>query len=704
MQTGNGFLPSIEALAQIDRSPERLSRKLERSLVIMAEALGAQQALLVTVEIAGCPRGARFGVGIEPAGLEALGACLVKVLPSLPQAPVMVESNGAGQLSALCSGELSATTSRPLIAAPLVCKRRTIGLVVLFRDGHTPFADLDRSFLSAAAAIVSLMSEKQMAASSAHASLRQIIVAKQEWEQTVDVLPQLVMLLDEEGRVARANRMTEKWLGISVKSVRAKSVHELLHPECADEGCVLGVAYAAAWRAAGENEPSGEEFYDARLRRYLRVEVRKPRSPDAEKTAGESRYAVLIFTDITLERRAREWLQKTNSRLESEVVRSQELLDKANRDLASESARKVRNAQALLESKSRYESLVNTTVTGIYIAECNRLVFCNRRLAEMFGYEEEQLKGFGLAELIESPSPDPYPAYASSSLEMPRAAVVRGMRKNGEVIWLVQSTAEVRYRGRPAVLGNLLDVSEQIRVQEELKHSKKELRNLSSQLLAVQEQERKRIASDLHDGIGQILSAIKINVENAIREYGAEKPEVFDRLQGVISKVQRCMDEVRRIAMDLRPATLDYLGVVATIRWFCREFQEDLPGIEIVKQVSVAESEVPDSLKTVIFRIMQEALNNVAKHSRATRAEVRLEAAGDRLVLTIADNGVGMAGTRGAIAGGGIGLISMKERAELTGGTLCLSSDAGRGTVLACAWPTDTRGADVVSRASEAAE
>jgi signal transduction histidine kinase len=142
--------------------------------------------------------------------------------------------------------------------------------------------------------------------------------------------------------------------------------------------------------------------------------------------------------------------------------------------------------------------------------------------------------------------------------------------------------------------------------------------------------------------------------------------------------------------MDLRPSILDDLGILATISWFCREFQTTFPSISIETQINIQEDEVPDSLKTVIFRIMQEALNNVAKHGKADLIRLTLWKNDDKIELVIQDNGQGfnlpevlaMDSSRR-----GLGLASMRERSELSGGSLAIESTPGKGTTVKAEWP-----------------
>ncbi len=233
-------------------------------------------------------------------------------------------------------------------------------------------------------------------------------------------------------------------------------------------------------------------------------------------------------------------------------------------------------------------------------------------------------------------------------------------------------------------------ISEWEQAQAALRESSRELRILSNQLLSAQEKERKRIARELHDGIGQALSAIKFSVESSLNRMGkdADRPEV-QALQGVIPLTRKTLAEVRRIVEALRPAMLDDLGIVATVTWLCRQFQNIYGNIRIESCIDIQEQDVPPALKTVIYRILQETLNNVAKHSGADRVRLTLAKSGECLELTLADNGAGFDLERvmaAAPSRRGFGLASMRERAKLSGGVFEIQSAAGEGTSIRVVW------------------
>lgn len=236
-----------------------------------------------------------------------------------------------------------------------------------------------------------------------------------------------------------------------------------------------------------------------------------------------------------------------------------------------------------------------------------------------------------------------------------------------------------------------IEITERQRAEEALRKSEEELRHLSSQLLKVQENERKRISRELHDSIGQSLTAIKFGLENARSQVAQDTAEAsVELLATLIPLVQEASEEVRRIHTDLRPSMLDDLGILTTINWFCREFQLIYTGIRIEKQLDIKENDVPEPLKIIIFRILQEALNNVAKHSHADLVRLYFGKTDEIIRLAIRDNGRGFDMwdvLSMEEAEKGFGITSMKERAELSGGTFTIESSPGEGTVVEASWP-----------------
>jgi signal transduction histidine kinase len=274
--------------------------------------------------------------------------------------------------------------------------------------------------------------------------------------------------------------------------------------------------------------------------------------------------------------------------------------------------------------------------------------------------------------------------------KVPSEYEIRGLKKNGDTIWVMRSFSLINYKDGPAISGIVSDLTKRRKAEDALRESGKELRILSNQLLSAEEKERKRIARELHDSIGQALSAIKFSVENALGQLRKVSDQSeLEPLEALIPLTQKTIEEVRRIVKDLRPSILDDLGILATINWFCREFQKVYAGIRVEADIDVREDVIPSALKTVIYRILQEALNNVAKHSAADLVQLSLEQKGHRIIMHIQDNGVGFDVPKAMSmtpSRRGFGLASMRERAGLSGADFRITSEADQGTNIRVEW------------------
>jgi signal transduction histidine kinase len=217
------------------------------------------------------------------------------------------------------------------------------------------------------------------------------------------------------------------------------------------------------------------------------------------------------------------------------------------------------------------------------------------------------------------------------------------------------------------------------RLLEKLRAGRERQRALSRRLLTAQEQERRRLAVELHDELGQVLTAVKINLESLERISGAGPAPAH--LHDAIASVDHAMQKVRDLALDLRPSVLDDLGLAAALRWYVDRFAR---GIDAEVRVSVdAVPPLEPELETACFRVAQEALTNVARHAGARRVWLDLKALPDGVELSVRDDGVGfdvVAARDRAIGGESMGLLGMQERVSLVGGEFEVRSGPDGGT------------------------
>ena len=237
--------------------------------------------------------------------------------------------------------------------------------------------------------------------------------------------------------------------------------------------------------------------------------------------------------------------------------------------------------------------------------------------------------------------------------------------------------------GSTLILEMGIDITELKRAEEELRNKEHQIRFFASQYLTAQEKERRRIAAELHDSIASALAGIKFRIEKTGEDMKRGLGDVKS-MQDLSTNLSQTIGEVRRIMTDLRPSILDDLGILPALTWLCREFEATYSRFSVEKQIGIPEERVPEALKIVIFRISQEAINNIAKHSDASRVLLSLQKAEEMLELTIQDNGHGF---RPDEIAKGLGLSTMRERAELSGGVFSIQSSAGKGTLISVSWP-----------------
>ena len=388
--------------------------------------------------------------------------------------------------------------------------------------------------------------------------------------------------------------------------------------------------------------------------------------------------------------------KKLESELERRVEKHTAELTKANRELQQQVSYR-REVQERLESEHAFRKTIEETIpSGLIVVDIEgQIIYVNQAFCRMVGWTA--------VELIGSRPPYKYwpPGESEertrsflkklSELESPYEVERQFMRRDGELFWgLLFSTQFSNSKGR--IIGRLssvIDITARKKAQEALKQSEERLRELSVKLIQVQETERKRISQELHDSIGAGLSAIKFSLEKKISEMG-ERPKEGPVLEDIVARLQNIIVETQRISRNLHPSILDDLGISAAIRSFCREYQEVYTDIQVHQDVGVDEENLPENIKILLYRLMQESLNNIAKHSGATQVELVLKMTENTIEMRVEDNGEGFdlnaLYKNRSHRKGGLGLRGMKERTELSGGSFEMRSAPGAGTKIRAKW------------------
>ena len=234
--------------------------------------------------------------------------------------------------------------------------------------------------------------------------------------------------------------------------------------------------------------------------------------------------------------------------------------------------------------------------------------------------------------------------------------------------------------------------AENARLLDRLIETERRFRRISRGVLRVQEEERAKISRDLHDGIGQSLTALKIQLELMEQEAGKAQPALAPRIGAARELAESCLSEVREMARLLRPQMLDDLGLEPTLRWLARTVEERT-GVAVALDLALGDSVDPDA-ETLVFRLVQEALTNIVKHAGVRHARVRVKAAAGSILLAVEDEGAGfdaasvLAGTEEEK---GFGVRAMRDRVQSFNGRFQIESSPGR-TVLEAEIPLEPRG------------
>lgn len=328
-------------------------------------------------------------------------------------------------------------------------------------------------------------------------------------------------------------------------------------------------------------------------------------------------------------------------------------------------------------------------VAAVWLDRQDRIREATASAAGMLGFEPQALIGRQLADLAAEGW--------RTAAEVAAARVRFGSTDSFELLLrgrsgrqtLVEMTAQAQPlpNGEP---GSVIAWSERRlrrRSRSESSPGDVELRRLAYGLLRTQEAERMRVAGELHDDVAPLVVMVKYMIEDAqTRLARGALNEADEVMNGATARLRDVLAELRRISTDLRPRLLDDLGLGPTLQWYCRGFEDACPSLAVKCRIAAEERDIPEDLKLEVFRIVQEALSNVAQHAHANRVNVSLVRMGDELRLAIDDDGVGFDPGRVAEQGMGLGLHAIRKRIDATGGMLSMETAPHRGTRVNASW------------------
>lgn len=347
-------------------------------------------------------------------------------------------------------------------------------------------------------------------------------------------------------------------------------------------------------------------------------------------------------------------------------------------------------ALALRDSEQKYRQLVELAQEGIWAIDAGeRTTFVNPRMAQILGYTAQEMLGRPLFSFMDESNVD----LCKALLERRRGGVIERhdfdfLRKDGSAVCVSMETAPIvdeagRYMGALAVVA---DITRRVQAERRVRDDASRLRDLSRRLLEAQETERRRVARELHDDLGQALLTLRLNLQ-AIGS--AQDPSVAGRVQEGLEVVSDAIARVRDLSLALRPSLLDDLGLVPALRWQMDSLAQRF-GLSASIVVEPSEIEVPSDVATTCFRVAQGAMLNTARHAAASHLWVEVRRRDRTLCLVVRDDGIGFdvdATIQRARRGESLGLLSMIERVDLAGGEMEIDSGPGRGTTVEARLP-----------------
>ncbi|MFN0172709.1 MAG: histidine kinase [Bryobacteraceae bacterium] len=324
-----------------------------------------------------------------------------------------------------------------------------------------------------------------------------------------------------------------------------------------------------------------------------------------------------------------------------------------------------------------YRVFVERMNEGAAVLSADHTVLhCNRRFAQLLGGGIKGVIGSAMQSWVWPDDRGRLDALLRRATQGNCRGEVRLQSRKGASLPVHLSLNPLRLESTQAVCMIASDLSAVKRVEQKLRASSEQSRNLAARLLSVREEERTRIAREVHDELGQALTAVKIDLAWLASRLPSRNAPMIERIRCTLELADSIIQSVRRISTDLRPGVLD-LGLAAAVEWQAQEFQART-GIQCKVRLLTREVFAPE-VSTALFRILQETLTNVARHAKATRVEVVKQKQDDRLVLRISDNGQGFDQANPCLSGS-LGLLGMRERAAMLGGGVKISSAPGKGT------------------------
>ncbi len=344
---------------------------------------------------------------------------------------------------------------------------------------------------------------------------------------------------------------------------------------------------------------------------------------------------------------------------------------------------------ALRESEEKFRTLAEKSPNMIFINKIGKIVYANKQCEEVMGYKRQEFYSpdFDFFRLIAPEFLEKTKSFYSQHIKRKDISPYEYalLTKSGKRIDAILATRLINYEGEKAILGIITDITERKKAEKTLSESREQLRNLAAHLQSIREEERALVAREIHDELGQALTALKMDLSWLDKKLPEEQSPLLKKTKSMSQLIDSTIQTVQRLSAELRPGLLDDLGLLAAMEWQAEEFQKRT-GVACELSLGSQEIDLDQESSTAIFRIFQETLTNISRHASATKATVNLAEKGAQLELTIKDNGKGI--TEEKISDPkSLGLIGIQERVHFLGGNIDIKGIRNKGTTVTVSVP-----------------
>ena len=396
-------------------------------------------------------------------------------------------------------------------------------------------------------------------------------------------------------------------------------------------------------------------------------------------------YHFMFSKDISKRKEVERELKEYRDHLEELVNKRTVELSKANQKLKEEINERTHTEKELRESEERYQKLLETANDAIFIADAETgiILNANKKAGELLGIPPEKIIGMHQKEMHAKEDKTYYRKLFLDNAQKEGGIILDNIfvwHKNGFRVPVEISSSAIKVGGKFVMQGIFRDMTEHKKAEEKLLHNQEQLRSLASQLTKAEEQERRNIASYLHDHLGQELFAMKLQLEQMKKSLSSH--HTITTLESVIERTNQMMRDMRSMSYELSPPILYELGLKAALEWIVEEMRTLRPLTITLTDDGQVRS-LDETTNVLLFRAVRELLNNVTRHAQAHNIEVFLARDNGMVVIQVNDDGIGFEGSAADASkekNQGFGLYSIKERLRYIGGDLAVESARNRGS------------------------